>query len=147
MATLELPYIIGNPAQLAVSLVDWKDSTAIFTTVRPLIRIFDAPRQSASSLKENYRVNVSFCPNFLPIDTSMFHRFVNPRFNHRGSTIISHRCCDSDATKKTTRFLKEKLFKICQEIFASHLRATIKAEDTLVLARAFICGATKQPRE
>lgn len=45
------------------------------------------------------------------------------------------------------RFLKEKLFKICQEIFASHLRATIKAEDTVVLARAFICGATKQPRE
>lgn len=43
--------------------------------------------------------------------------------------------------------LEEKLSKIFKEIFASHLRATIKAEDTVILARAFICGATKQPRE
>lgn len=79
----------------------------------------------------------------------MFHRFVNPRFNDRGSTIISHRCCDNDTTKKkrTMIILEEKLSKIFKEIFASHLRATIKAEDTVILARAFICGATKQPRE
>lgn len=136
--------------QLAVSLVDWKDSTAIFTTAWPLIRIFDAPRQSASSLKEiierTYNSAQIFYQSILRCSiVSLIHVLTIEvlLLYHIVAVIMTQ----LKKKKRTMIILEEKLSKIFKEIFASHLRATIKAEDTVILARAFICGATKQPRE